>query len=672
MKRLLTLLLLLMFSLTLTANRTLQKADALFRNNDFKGAAIEYGKLAKQAEASKKVPAFDLFHVYNRLGESFLHLKEFALSELYYTRAFALPGDKGRNFLFNYGEALLANDQTERALQMFQQSLALSPNDPIIQDRIQRTQQNITLRGDSRALTHPVTVENRLNAHNNQHSLAWFRNALLFSSDRTSPKGSKKVGPLRLFHTEPLHTGGFGPVKELKIRTSNNVQTLFHSAAFDNGSSTLYAMRCVNTSRERNCNIMSYQVDSRGRVGRQAMPQSFHEPNATIGNPTLSSDGRVMFYTRTRDRRSDIFVVKRTGNNVWTEPKLLSSVINTNRNEAYPQLFQDSILFFASDGHIGMGGMDIFYTVISKNGVPHAVSGDSDLDQLVFSTPVNLGAPINSGADDFALLMRPDGNGGFFVSNRTADRRNKNKIVRFDRRPYALSSPSEHLLAHQTEAVATPEPTVVAQPATPTPVTPVATEPTVSAAEQARLQELQRREAELLQAQRELEAARALLANQAATQQAAQPTTPPVTEPVQQPAQQQAAQQPAQQPAATTPAARPQLPVVSPNDPGIRYRVQLMATKTPIEDYIAVFGELLQAIPGLRLEVLNNVDVRFPGYFHYVTSAFITHEEAVAVRDRIRRFTENPAVHERVIELGIQNSFIATFEGGRRVSIQMR
>jgi tetratricopeptide (TPR) repeat protein len=671
MKRLFLFLASVAFTLTFTAqNSVLKQADEAYQKGDFEQAAMKYEQIVKTAEKSSKPPTFEINLIYARLGESFLRIKQYSKAEIYFTKTYD-RGTRGTDFLINYGEALLGIDKTEKATNVFQQVLATDPNNSKALNRLNSVEFNTNSKNDPKSKTNPVTLEKKLNTRNNNHfALAWLQGSLLFSSDRKDAKGSTKPASERFFTAQPLQ-GDWGPIKKIVTPKSKTFPN-DNSFAFDKETSTAYSARCRNTAKGLNCNIYASQVDAKNKFKR-AMPQSFHDDNADIRQPTLSSDGKVMIYARNDGKKYDLYIVKKLGNNIWTTPQKLGDDVNTNGDECYPQLFQDSILFFASNGHQGMGGMDIFYTKITIDGVGHAFSEESDLSRLEFSMPINLEAPINSGADDFALLMNSSGKGGYFLSNRVAmPERNKNDIYSFPQAPYTfdeLGAGTLNMLAKAGTPVTTPPSTpktvesvvagrpVVVENRTPTPVDDT-------------------------------------------SYQATQPATV---------AQQQ--QTPSTQPAATQPPARTTLPVVSAFDPGIRYRVQIMATaEAPLEDRAQIFGELREKVHYLILEILLNVDVRFPNYYHYVTPAYITHAEAAAVRDRIRKYAEEEIMkvvknrtaynglmefsrlrrHEefniliksfttdeteidRIKELcDIGNCFIATFEGGRRVAIQMQ
>ncbi len=126
--------------------------------------------------------------------------------------------------------------------------------------------------------------------------------------------------------------------------------------------------------------------------------------------PSLSSDGKTLYFIRRVSRRgepnnTDIFVTHLQANGYWSTPSRLSDVINTPQSEESVLIHPDGrTLYFASRGHKGMGGSDLFVSHLDDNGN--------------WSKPVNLGYPINTKADENSLMVSPDGEIGFFASDR--------------------------------------------------------------------------------------------------------------------------------------------------------------------------------------------------------------------------------------------------------------
>ena len=142
------------------------------------------------------------------------------------------------------------------------------------------------------------------------------------------------------------------------------------------------------------------------------MPKNIGPPvssNHWESNPAPSSDGRILFMASggrpgSRGGR-DIFVSYKSEDDTWTEPVNLGDSINTKGNEYAPFIHPDGkTLYFSSDGWPGMGGQDIFYSRLKSDGT--------------WSTPKNIGYPINTYADDFGLVVNILGDYAFYSSDR--------------------------------------------------------------------------------------------------------------------------------------------------------------------------------------------------------------------------------------------------------------
>ncbi len=124
----------------------------------------------------------------------------------------------------------------------------------------------------------------------------------------------------------------------------------------------------------------------------------------------MSTDGSKLFFSRedkTTMGGTDIYMSKRLPNGGWGESVNLGSVINTKYNETFPHLAADGkTLYFASEGHVSMGGFDIFTSVFDE------------LTQT-WSTPKNLGYPINTVDEDYNISMSTTGRYGYTTQFRS-------------------------------------------------------------------------------------------------------------------------------------------------------------------------------------------------------------------------------------------------------------
>ena len=134
------------------------------------------------------------------------------------------------------------------------------------------------------------------------------------------------------------------------------------------------------------------------------------------GHPALSNDGRYLFFVSDKPDglgKTDIYVSE-FSNGEWGEPKNMGNQINTSETEVFPYFHSSGKLFFASNGHGGAGGLDLFYVVKTASG---------------WSNPIAFDASINSPADEFSCYISDDEQWGFFASNRN----HVDNLYRFDR-----------------------------------------------------------------------------------------------------------------------------------------------------------------------------------------------------------------------------------------------
>ncbi len=126
--------------------------------------------------------------------------------------------------------------------------------------------------------------------------------------------------------------------------------------------------------------------------------------------PSLAPDGKTLYFIRGREtahgiQNQDIYVTQLNDSGQWSEPERLSDTINTPGREESVFIADDNqTLYFSSDGHPGMGGLDIFYSRRLPNGR--------------WGIPVNLGYPINTCKDENSILIDPNGHTAYFSSNR--------------------------------------------------------------------------------------------------------------------------------------------------------------------------------------------------------------------------------------------------------------
>ena len=148
------------------------------------------------------------------------------------------------------------------------------------------------------------------------------------------------------------------------------------------------------------------------RVGdKWTVPQNMGKPVNTQyweSQPTFGADGKTIYYTSNRPGgkgKCDIWKTTMVEDGVFTTPVNVGEPINTTGDELAPYLHPNgTVLYFASTGHPGMGGQDLFYSLQNSNGT--------------WNQPVNMGYPINTAADETNIVVNAKGTRGFISSNK--------------------------------------------------------------------------------------------------------------------------------------------------------------------------------------------------------------------------------------------------------------
>jgi len=152
--------------------------------------------------------------------------------------------------------------------------------------------------------------------------------------------------------------------------------------------------------------IWSSEINEDGKWSKpEAFPLNSNE--YSVGHATISADGKWMYFASDMPGGLggvDLYKIEIKEDGTYGEAINLGDKINTEGNEMFPTIHKDGMLFFASDGLAGLGGLDVFVAQIKD--------GDS------IGEVMNLGAPINSNTDDFAFILDNSAKGGYFSSNR--------------------------------------------------------------------------------------------------------------------------------------------------------------------------------------------------------------------------------------------------------------
>lgn len=246
---------------------------------------------------------------------------------------------------------------------------------------------------------------------------SFYKEGLIFSSDRDTGNFARYRHTwnakdfLDLYEVN-ADSSSINNVKKL----GENVNTRFHesTSVVTKDGKTLYFTR--NNSEKKKTvkdengivrlKIFRAQKNAEG-VWDEIEELPFNSNSYSAANPALSPDEKILYFVSDMPGtlgRSDLFMVSINHDQTFGTPKNLGPNINSEARETFPYITSKEILYFSSDGHPGLGGLDVFATKIKRQDFTAKV--------------LNVGEPVNSNSDDFTFIFNEELRTGYVASNR--------------------------------------------------------------------------------------------------------------------------------------------------------------------------------------------------------------------------------------------------------------
>jgi len=402
MKRTFTLLLVSLFFVQIAnAQSLLERADTAFARKEYTVAIDLY------ENALKRMKDIDVALINYRIAESYRLGNNFSAALPYYDKAIK-GGYAEPEAVFNFAEVLMLSGDYNAAKNYYEQYQIIEPDDKIAEARIKSI--NLATSKPKDPPIHGVKNIKELNTKYSEFGVAKFQDKIIFASSRMDRRSRVYTVTGQGFSN--FYESSYNKEKgtwEAPVLAKGGINSNFNDGTFyyDSKTNTAFFMQCNGLQgKDENCNIFTSTYNSATGTWSDAVIFEYNNEQFNIGHPAMTSDGNTLFFVSDMPGGkggSDIWMMKRSpATKIWGRPENLGNTINTRGNEMFPYVFEDKYLYFASDGHVGFGGLDIYYVKILENG---------------FSEPVNLMPPFNSSADDFGIIFF-DENNGLFSSNR--------------------------------------------------------------------------------------------------------------------------------------------------------------------------------------------------------------------------------------------------------------
>jgi outer membrane protein OmpA-like peptidoglycan-associated protein len=311
-------------------------------------------------------------------------------------------------YLFRYSQALKGVKKFKEADKWFQKYLDKKQLSTAEKQETLPFFEALNFGNKKPYIVHRVSINSELS----DFGPAYYGDKIVFASTRND-------GKLYDWNNQPyldLYQADVDENQDLKnaVPFSGNINTEMHesNAIFTKDGKTMYFTRNNYATgkkiRDKNkvtqLKIYKAQFVNNNWVNLMELP--FNSDNFSVEHPALSPDENELYFASDMPGTIgsfDLFVVDINADGTYGTPKNLGSKINTEHREQFPFVSAKNILYFASDGHFGMGGLDIFKSEILDDN---------------FSKPTNLSNIINSNLDDFAFVIDEENETGYFSSNR--------------------------------------------------------------------------------------------------------------------------------------------------------------------------------------------------------------------------------------------------------------
>jgi tetratricopeptide (TPR) repeat protein len=376
-----------------------KRGDEFFLNRNFKIAGKYYSIAIQRNKASEKI--------YLKLARTNFYSKNYSAAIEHFNQHVRHSGSLDKDDVILLGESYSTVGHYDKAIEIFRSYLSKHGEDILIMKKIWRLTNVNFLYEDS---LHYTVTPIELNTAAGELCATAYRDGVLFLSNRKQLRIIEKLNPseepfYKLYYAQIFRDSLVeGKIHHSKLaKAHTGIQSRFHVGPFSlyqNDSRIIYACNQENTNRTLGLAFAQWKENEWSITGQ--FP--FNSSEYSITDPCMSEQGDVLYFASDKSGGvggKDIYRSELKNGN-WTKPVNLGDIINTAGDEVFPY-YRDNALYFSSNGHAGLGGLDIFKADLLPEG---------------FDEPKNMGYPVNSTYDDFSIVIDSAYRGGYFSSNR--------------------------------------------------------------------------------------------------------------------------------------------------------------------------------------------------------------------------------------------------------------
>ncbi len=377
----------------------------------------------KKAEAAIAPPVIDKntpegrdHYVMHQIAESYRLNHDYENAEIWYAKSVANKSPMYPDEKYWYSLVLMNNMKYMPAMRECESYIASTPDsNSYTYKRAQRNIISCLLALDSNNVNKKITLtelDSTFNKGTSSFAINYYGDArnLLFTSARpggtiTDPK-TQNSNYLTDLYTVKKNEGNYSQPENLGIPFNS---ALNEGAGVLSLDRTFFFFTRWSSVNKNECAIYLARNVSDKWLEPMKLSDAVNVEGFKSMHPALSADGNTLYYTSNREGgegKMDIWMCKIDDNGNASAPKNLGKVVNTPEDEVTPFFHHyTQTLFFSSNGHVGIGGLDVLKTQFND-------------DDNIWTTPKNLGKPINSSRDDIYYVMERSQMTGYVTSDR--------------------------------------------------------------------------------------------------------------------------------------------------------------------------------------------------------------------------------------------------------------
>ena len=406
----------------------LKKANSNYENFQYEDAIVTYEKVAKKGYKSVEL--------LSKLGDSYYFQSKLKEANKWYNDLFSLKKKLNSEYYFRYAQTLKAVGNYKKADEMMEKFNKVNTSDMrAILSKAQLDYLEVIKNNSGR-----YTIQNAgINSEFSDYGASFYKNTLVFASARDTggifvKKHSWTNQSFTNLYSSLMDDNGSLLEPE---KFSKKINSKYHESTpvFTNDGLTMYFTRnnYLNGKKGRDSEkgvlLKLYKATKNDGKWDNVSELPFNSNQYSCAHPALSPDEKTLYFSSNMPGSkgmSDIYKVAILFDGNFGKPINLGDKINTQAKETFPFISKNNELYFASDGHPGLGGLDVFVAQLNENDTHGKIK--------------NVGEPVNSNFDDFGFIIDTNSNIGFFSSNRENDNLGYDDIYRFTE---TISMPKE-------------------------------------------------------------------------------------------------------------------------------------------------------------------------------------------------------------------------------------